>query len=217
MVSIFCIIFFTDDENDTEVAGFFQNRSEAGSPADTSPCSPEYSPLKSPSSPEVLGDVSVDSADVILMAQKRKSDPAQCEILDFKTFVNETNWDVNVKGKKPNWSDVKEVRIEATRPNVVQYKTVLSAEYDEVILYTSDQSTSKRRRKIKPFVFVSDLPPAYNQKLPIGHAKYNDLMALCKAGIIPKVHHDFFENLAYVGHDPEESEDDCLLDEFYID
>jgi hypothetical protein len=72
------------------------------------------------------------------------------------------------KNRKIAWSKVKEVRVQAESPNIVQFKAnILDPEYRQVVLYSTDQP-STRKRKSKPFVFDSELHTVYDRSLLIG-------------------------------------------------
>jgi hypothetical protein len=79
----------------------------------------------------------------IMTSSKKTGDPYemveidQSEIFDIKPFAAQTNWDRTVEGKKPKWAQVKEVRVEGSRANVVKFKTNQAVDqYEEVGLYT---------------------------------------------------------------------------------
>jgi hypothetical protein len=42
---------------------------------------------------------------------------------------------------------------------------------------------------------MDTIPPCYNAKLPITQAKKNDLLGLCKKGIIPEEYHPYYHSL----------------------
>jgi hypothetical protein len=136
----------------------------------------------------------------------------QSDIFDLKQFVNDTNWDKDDKNRKIAWSKVKEVRVQAETPNIVQFKAnLLDPEYRQVVLYSTHQP-STRKRKSKPFVFDPELRTVYDRSLPIGEKKYKDLQDLCDAGVIPKIHHPFYKGL---NRDEENEEnDENLIDKF---
>jgi hypothetical protein len=116
---------------------------------------------------------------------------------DCKSFVQQTNWEKNTQNQKVGWATVKEVRVKAGRPNIIRYKTNdLDSDYKEVEIYSLlPPNLSTRKRKIKPFVFCDDFNQAYDGKLPIKTEKFNDLQALCKARVIAKNYHKFYDRL----------------------
>jgi len=133
------------------------------------------------------------------------------EIFDLKPFVAQTNWERTVEGKKPKWVSVREIRIEGDSPNIVRFKTDFSQnQYEEIIIYSSDPKPMRGKKKRKQYVYDPRIPLAYQHKLSIGRLKYNDIMSLCVAGIIPKIYHPFYEGLPTVEHDPEEVEENAL-------
>jgi len=76
----------------------------------------------------------------------------------------------------------------------------------EVRLTTKSSKPSKRK------LSMSLLKPAYTEPLPLCVAKKNDLLKLCRSGIIKKQYRQFYEEL-HTGADIR----DCLPEPDYIE
>jgi hypothetical protein len=88
-------------------------------------------------------------------------------------------------------------------------------DFCQVHLYSMDLKPT-RKRKSTVFVFSSDLIPVYNGTLLIGEQKFCDLKELCRSGIIPKIHHAFYQGLNPNDVDLDLNEvDEFLLKNYY--
>jgi len=63
--------------------------------------------------------------------------------------------------------------------------------------YDDDFSPINVRGRGRPAVTgnLPELTECHRSRLPITLTKKNDLLALCKSGVVPKEHHYFFQNL----------------------
>lgn len=108
-----------------------------------------------------------------------------------------------------NWLKIKWMQFRKTDPSSI----FVNYTFDEAnSLEIKTRQTFARRRPKKP-----ELKPFYSSKLPISVDKKNDLRSLCATSIIPKVYHEYYENLQTANsvHDQllESDEDDYDTDE----
>jgi len=111
------------------------------------------------------------------------------DISDLKqlaaSFV--TNRNRNTVGEAVNWLRIKWLCFCKNKPYIIQYKYQIS---DEEFL---ELNVSSRRGR--PSVMLSNVVPAYTQRLPISALKKADLLALLKSKIIPVEHASFYTKL----------------------
>ena len=115
------------------------------------------------------------------------------DFIDFKQVSKVLkNFDLDDNREKVYWSDVRTFKVTCENPNVV----MLKYDYDGPV---HKLNLVQRLRKVHAISHVDDitLQRLNNDQLPISSEKYNDLLGLCKAGIIPKVHHMFYLSLPH--------------------
>ncbi|XP_053614598.1 uncharacterized protein LOC128677637 [Plodia interpunctella] len=114
------------------------------------------------------------------------------KFLDYKSILASKNWAKNTNGEVVQWTKIKEVKVFPSDPNKLLYKYNL----DESQYMTIVTRTNTRRRQQDN----TNIPPLYDDVLPISLAKKNDLISLCNSGIIPAVHHNFYQSLSVISH-----------------
>ena len=121
------------------------------------------------------------------------------DFLDLKTWMSSfPNWYKDAEGATIiNWMTVKFVQFMKSYPHTMFFKN----DYRDRAFKTIDllQIGGKRKRHVKRKSenSIPEVRAAYNERLPISKAKYDDLMAMCDGGIIEIQHRDFYENLPY--------------------
>lgn len=109
---------------------------------------------------------------------------------DYKSTLPGKNWTKNLNGEIVKWSKIKELKIIPSDPNKLLYKYNLAD--SEYMTITTKTNTRRRQQD-------NDIAgPLYQQMLPIPKAKKDDLISLCHNGIIPTIHHNFYNNLVAV-------------------
>jgi hypothetical protein len=121
------------------------------------------------------------------------------------TLIDNRTKDSN--GETVHWLKIKRLRYEKCKPNVILFSYDYESEYKELYVYKLQPG---RPRKI-------GLEQLYPNQLPITEAKKKDLLKLCRTGVIPKEHHQWFSSmkstkLAVPDVTPEPSLDEQLLE-----
>jgi len=88
-------------------------------------------------------------------------------------------------GDTVNWMKIKVLRFEKNNHNV-QYKYRYGDDFKSINIFGKGRP---------PVINLPEFDNCYKSRLAISHAKKTDLLSLCKSGIIPKEHQDFFRNL----------------------
>ncbi|KAL4705707.1 hypothetical protein ACJJTC_002138 [Scirpophaga incertulas] len=107
--------------------------------------------------------------------------------LDFKSTLSSKNGTKSLGGDIVQWTKIKEVKVLPSEPMKLHFKYNLDESQYKIIV----TKTNTRRRQQDH----TDVPRLYNQVLPISKLKKKDLVSLCSSGIIPAVHHNFYQNL----------------------
>ncbi|KAH9643177.1 hypothetical protein HF086_010629 [Spodoptera exigua] len=115
-------------------------------------------------------------------------------IKDFKSklkLIN--NWTTTNDGSKMPWNKVTEVLVKAEYPFRLFYKTSYQDDAYKWIDCVKKPKATRNRRELN--IDIDNIPLAYQTPIPIDQNKHKDLMNLCKALVIPKEYHLFFNNL----------------------
>ncbi|KAE9524431.1 hypothetical protein AGLY_015152 [Aphis glycines] len=112
------------------------------------------------------------------------------DFLDFKPLVENKifNWKNSDDKTLIKWNNIKEVSVNFELPHVIQIKYNLSSTDFIQINVIKKKQRGRYDKRIIP-------TRAYKEKLCIEEAKIQDLLTLCKKGLIPKTYHSFYENL----------------------
>ena len=123
-----------------------------------------------------------------------------------KSLVQNSKFDLN--GLRVNWLKIVWIQFTKEEPDVLHFKTSFEEEEFRRIKLIP---TKKRGRQSEPI--VGELPHLYSAKIPISEAKKEDLMSLCKDGVIPEDHHDFYNGLPCIGKKDKLPEADVIESE----
>jgi hypothetical protein len=94
-----------------------------------------------------------------------------------------------VDGETINWLNIRWIRYEKKSPTQLLYKT----DFDQPEFSVLNQNrTNKRGRIAKQQNPNASLTQAYKKKFEISAAKREDLLGLCRAGVIPNEFHQFY-------------------------
>ena len=100
--------------------------------------------------------------------------------------------------KSLNWRNVKVLSVDESAPFVIQFKDNYEDDYKFVnTLKTRGIALRKQKRT---YQMPKKLSSAYSNVLPITYKKWEDLMSLCKKGVINGEYHSYYRN---VPHDDE--------------
>ena len=152
-----------------------------------------------------------------LIRLARRNKPYVVVPLQYTDFIDvkalcasyNMNWTVDEDGKRVNWLYVRTIVVEHDNPNIR-----IQTEYGGEIRTLTEKRKAKRSQTDCGRV----LTHPYKEKLPISKAKKNDIMTLCKDGIIPVHYHAFYEGLSTSATQrdclasPDMSEDDSDTD-----
>ncbi|CAG4972180.1 unnamed protein product [Parnassius apollo] len=107
----------------------------------------------------------------------------------------------DIKSKKINWSNIREVHADGSDPNKLFFKYDLS-EFDYNILLIR----SNTRNSVQ-----TELKPAYSEPIMVPAAKHKDLIDMCRSEVIPSEYHPYFNSLPHhTNVDVSEESDDNL-------
>lgn len=112
-------------------------------------------------------------------------------ILDFKDLVAKQNWKYDVSKKEINWTKVREISFDPTKPENVEIK------YE----YAGDKITLNVNQKRGRPVNLKTYRPgnAYSNLFPLAASKIKGLKSLIKWGAIPSQYHEFYNDLFEIG------------------
>ena len=107
---------------------------------------------------------------------------------DFKEVGRQTlkKRTVNTSGERVHWLNMKWIRVDKEDPGAIYYK------------YGMEGQFMKTDTRIPMCDTICSIPSAYSERLPISDLKKKDLIKLCRLGVIPFRHHDFYYNLPSV-------------------
>ncbi|KAL0830185.1 hypothetical protein ABMA28_003642 [Loxostege sticticalis] len=105
---------------------------------------------------------------------------------NFKTHVNDKQWNKNFRNLKILWTNVKEVFVDKSEPNKLYFKYDLNEESYECLVLRNDTRNLST---------IPVLECAYTSPLKLSKAKYNDLESMCKTGVINASNAVFFRSL----------------------
>ena len=113
------------------------------------------------------------------------------DFLDFKRLASMAirNTKTDLKGNRVNWLAIKVMEFRKGQEEMMFLKYSFDDTEFEALKMIGG---GKRRSQPLP----KEIPHLYSSKLPIPTAKKQDLMSLCRSGIIPVEHHAFYENLS---------------------
>lgn len=94
----------------------------------------------------------------------------------------------NIEKDPVKWMQVKFIRVLKNQPERIYYKTSFDDhEFKEINIGKKIKKINKDDGTV--------LTPKYTDVLGVSTLKKNDLIKLCKDGVIPKDHHAFYESL----------------------
>ena len=124
------------------------------------------------------------------------------DFLDLKGFSKQNcpNMKTSTKGTRVNWLKVVWIQIRKTHPlSVFLNETFEPRKILEIKVAASTRSQNFLQQ------IPSNLDVRYSKKIPISKNKKNDLLSLCKSGLIPQEFHSFYEQLPCT-----ENKSDCI-------
>jgi len=127
-----------------------------------------------------------DWVNVIKSARRHK--PYQVEVLKYTDFSDLKglaatllcNRRKSSTGDLVKWMDIRWIRVEKAKPNVILYKT----DFDQTEFGMLVQKQTRSR--------PPNLWGVYKKPLPISKAKHSDLKSMLKEGIIPPIYSEFY-------------------------
>ena len=106
-----------------------------------------------------------------------------CKFLSEMMIKNRTK---DEDGSLVNWLKIKVLRYKKARSGIIQYKYHYGDQFKSI-------NVVRRGRSVG---ITDPIPrPCYSLQLPISIKKKEDLIALCRSGVIPNEHQSFFYNL----------------------
>lgn len=111
----------------------------------------------------------------------------QNDVFDFKCLVNNKIWMKDIKGKKINWSNIREVHADGSDPNKLFFKYDLTQSDYNILVIRGNTRNSVQ----------TELKPAYSEPILVPAAKYKDLMDMCRSEVIPLEYHPYFNSLPH--------------------
>lgn len=114
-------------------------------------------------------------------------------IFDFKSCLPLfNNWKKGTNGENVMWNQMCEIHI-TEEPFKINYKYTFEDDTSHSIECFSSKNTRNRQNELT--IGLNNITVAYHEPLPIDKEKYKDLNHLCRTGIIPAQHHDFYKTL----------------------
>lgn len=130
----------------------------------------------------------------------------QQNIFDLKNLNQKTslNWDKNETNDKVYWSEIKIVKTDPEKPNIIFYKD----SYRDEESFKKICILNKGRKSIEVNIKEIHLQQLYKELLPLTKKKYEHLKFLCDKNAILPSYHPFFRNLPFSEHIREPDEND---------
>lgn len=112
------------------------------------------------------------------------------EFLDFKPLVEEKrfNFKTTCDGDLIKWNNLKEIKVSFESP----FELYIKYDFNSPTFIKINIIKKKQRGRYQNHSIPEK---AYDGKLPIEKAKYNDLLSLCSMGLIPSTYHNFYKSL----------------------
>ena len=117
------------------------------------------------------------------------------QFLDIKSFVknSEVNLQRTRSGERVQWLNVKHIKISLGSEEVL-FRYNFHDQFKSVSILPRRNRRGMGEITKEDLVTVKD-PMLYSQALPITQAKKDDLLKMCRTGVIPDVYHQFYTNL----------------------
>ena len=108
---------------------------------------------------------------------------------DFKKLAKSTlrNVKLDIKNRRVNWLKIKWIRVTKADTDTIYFKYRMKEEFSQIRI---KGSSGRRGRPVS-----TSLSQVYTSHLPISDAKKADLTDLCRSGVIPRHHHDFYARI----------------------
>lgn len=109
------------------------------------------------------------------------------DFIDFKKMAEEMikNRNKDTCGEQVNWLKIKRMRYEKATPNIIKFSYDFSTEYRRINIQGKGRPQMTRPLKSQ----------LYKNKLTISSLKKNDLLKLCRLGVIPEEYHGWYREL----------------------
>ncbi|KAH9641275.1 hypothetical protein HF086_017407 [Spodoptera exigua] len=130
-----------------------------------------------------------------------KNNPTDQEKETFQQHrTNKKVWMKDIKGKKINWNNIREVHADGSDPNKLFFKYDLTQPDYNILVIRGNTRNSVQ----------TELKPAYSKPIMIPAAKYKDLMDMCRSEVVLLEYHPYFNSLPHhtTVDVSEESDDD---------
>ncbi|KAK7093661.1 hypothetical protein V1264_007365 [Littorina saxatilis] len=113
------------------------------------------------------------------------------DIQDFKMLASSSmrNTKTDISGTRILWTKIKWIRYGKGETDTLFFKYTPG---DPFNLLKTRGSTGRRRRQPAP---PEHLSARYSRRQPVSSAKKADLLDLCRLGIVPEQHHNFYHKL----------------------
>ena len=130
---------------------------------------------------------------VNVIKSARRHNPYQVEVLKYTDFSDLKNLAATLlcnrrkasTGDLVNWSDIRWIRVEKAKPNMILVKT----DFD----HTEFRELVQKKTRLRPL----QLSAAYKKPLPISKSKHADLMSMFTQDIIPGIYTEFYSCLPF--------------------
>ena len=130
---------------------------------------------------------------IVTMARKKKLYTVvpmkYFDCLDFKPLTESILpiSAVDTNGKKVEWMKVRWLQFRKSDPQNIHVKY----DFDELHFHSIKTKASRNHMCV-----ANQVQRRYSEKLPIASAKKQDLVSLCKSGIIPSEFHHYFQSIS---------------------
>lgn len=114
------------------------------------------------------------------------------DFFDFKDLSkNLLNFEVDTEGNKVSWLKIRSIKIKKCNPNVAEIKYGVDSPPVTLNLF-------QKGRRSMDFPDINNLQLKPLQPLKIDSDKHRHLMKMCEKKIIPRAHHDYYENIPHL-------------------
>lgn len=135
-----------------------------------------------------------------LMTQKTSLKSFFLRLLRFKSSTLLNNKAVDTEGRKVSWLKIKRLKFEKSETDLIFYSYCFEGEY---------RSINVAGRKKKKFAGIEKL---YKKPIPIPQVKKEDLLKLCRTGVIPEEFHGWYASLPSAGKTKKRAPDSIFSD-----
>ena len=156
---------------------------------------------------------------LLISAARIKPSPYQVTVMHYDDFYDlkeltrkiVKNVTETVDGEKVNWMKMKWIRLQKSKPTIIQYRNdLLEGTFFEIDINQRKRTGLQEKNELN-WSDIS-LKPMYSHKLPVSEQKKKDLLSLLKSKVIPEEYRYFIEGIPTTNRFAEVSEEEQELE-----